>query len=102
MTIVLDPPLHGLRLPPDEWWACEYPERPSTENQTWFEHRCRACAIALGASTLHHYSEPVYDQDRVLQGTHLEVYNSIAPGFGLPVLTPTGERVWTHPTEEPQ
>jgi hypothetical protein len=31
------------------WWACDHPERRHVDYETVYDHRCRACLIAMRA-----------------------------------------------------
>jgi hypothetical protein len=35
-------PLHDLELHPGQYFACDFPERPDTEETCW-DYRCRGC-----------------------------------------------------------
>jgi hypothetical protein len=39
-------PLHGIRLQPGQWWGCEFPERPHTDDECW-DQRCPRCRIRM-------------------------------------------------------
>lgn len=54
-------PLHGIVLPPEMWWACEFPERPFSEDSTAMDWRCYGCfraGEAALASTGDHIGSP--------------------------------------------
>ena len=58
-------PDHMLR--PDQWWACDYPERPSDHRTCW-KSECPACLIHMKATAL---SDPKIGVTRMATGeTH--------------------------------
>lgn len=81
-------PLHTHVMPewrPGDWFACEHPERPRSKH-TWYDERCRACAVAFGA---HAYAEPtetLADALTFAEATMAQTYEDIRGYYGLPPL----------------
>lgn len=55
-----DIPLHGLKLLPGMWWACDEPERPYDPGES-FDQRCPRCLIKAQADLAVSGDHPMMD-----------------------------------------
>lgn len=53
---------HDFPLKPHQWWACDYPERPSEAECTAFESDCPACRIKAAADVARIGDRPLIDE----------------------------------------
>jgi hypothetical protein len=80
---------HPIILRNDEWWACEYPERPWDHRGTWFAVDCRPCVLALGAAAMHDRETLIGFTRARLELPMGEAYEVCRVEHGLPELPGT-------------